>query len=107
MILNEKGGNQRLSVTTPWVLLWSPQETGPWASSSGVLGSDLGRGGREGEAVNYTSIPRDAPVPQRYLFAMAMGGAGERMWRGGMVRSLPRGWGGEVLWRFEPCKDLD
>lgn len=38
--------------------------------------------------VGYTSIPRDAPVPRRYLFAMAMGGAGECMWREG---------------RFSPC----
>lgn len=91
MILNEKGGRQRLS-RSPGCFSGVRRETGPWASSSGVLGSDLGRGGREGEAVSYTSIPRDAPVPRRYLFAMAMGGAGGRMWRGGLVQSLPRGW---------------
>lgn len=54
--------------------------------------------------VNYTSIPCDAPMPQRYLFRHGNG----RGWRNcmlqvGMVQSLPWGWGmgrGEVLWRF-------
>lgn len=69
MILNEKGRESE-TVTKPWgASLEFAGKRGPWASSSGVLGSDSGEGaGREGEVVNYTSIPGDAPEPQRYLF---------------------------------------
>ncbi|EAW60071.1 hCG2040835, partial [Homo sapiens] len=55
------------------------RETGPWASSSGVLGSDSG-GGREGREKARWSITQAShvmpPCPKGTCFAMAMGGAG-------------------------------
>lgn len=54
-----------------------------------------GKRGREGKAVNYTSIPCDAPMPQRYLLCYGSGRGPERLhdalWD---VQSLPWGWGG-------------
>lgn len=95
MILNEKGRESE-TVTKPWgASLEFAGKRGPWASSSGVLGSDSGEGaGREGEVVNYTSIPGDAPEPQRYLFCHGDGtGWRSRTLHGGGGRGEK-----EVLW---------
>lgn len=94
MILNEKGRESE-TVTKPWgASLEFAGKRGPWASSSGVLGSDSGEGaGREGEVVNYTSIPSDAPEPQRYLFCHGDGTG----WRS---RTLHGGGGGGGRKRF-------
>lgn len=64
------------TVTKPWVLLWS------WQGNR-TLGKQLGcprkwfrgagRGGRKGQAVDYASIPWEAPVPCRYLFCHGIG----------------------------------
>lgn len=92
MILNEKGRESE-TVTKPWgASLEFAGKRGPWASSSGVLGSDSGEGaGREGEVVNYTSIPGDAPEPQRYLFCHGDGTG----WRSRTLHGGGGGGGGE------------
>lgn len=99
------GGGRRLS-QSPGCFSGVRRETGPGASSAG--GSQevtRGRGRREGEAAKDTSIPRDGPGPPQVPVCRG-NGRGRGLWRGGPVRSLPRGRGGEVVWRFEPCKGL-
>lgn len=91
-----RGGSQ--TVTKPWVLLWSSQGNRTLGKRLGVLGSDSGGGGQgkggEGEVVNYTSIPHDAPRPQRYLFCQGNGRGPETLHvacRDGYVPAM--GWG--------------
>lgn len=121
MILNGAGAEGRVGGDRhkARVLLWSSQGNGTLASSSGVLGGDLGSGvgegdggwrGREGEVVDYTSIPSDAPVPQRYLCCHGNGEgqriAGAHGGKGGGPATR-HGEEGRGSTAFQPCRDLD
>lgn len=63
------------------MLLWSSQGNRTLGKQLGCPRKGLwGWGvGREGEVVNYTSIPRDAPMPQRYLFCHGNGRGPEKL----------------------------
>lgn len=97
-------------VTEPGCFSGVHRETGPWAAARGVLGSDLGWGWRrKGEVIDYTSIPSDAPVPQRYLCYHG-NGEGQRNCRcmvGRWVPAVGRGEEGGGLMAFQPCRGLD